>query len=180
MRKKLHTLPQWGTAHSWWNTHQLWREPYKIARIVLSSCYLNRKPWGALPHRGHFRGRGLPQPRRRTRHHRNSYSKLHHRWFPAQHGNTWSNHTQAFVCAFLLVALLALSVFALLRMRPHSKPLVFTPIFPIVFLARCFADTLKVATRVVFIGILPVVTAVTISTSQMLFRHCLCPRFPWE
>jgi hypothetical protein len=80
----------------------------------------------------------------------------------------------------LPVALPMLFVFALLRMRPHSKPLVFPPIFPIILFARCFAEALEVATRIVLIGILPVVATATISTGQMLFRHFPFPHFPWE
>lgn len=52
---------------------------------------LNRKPWGLSLHRGHFREKGLPRPRHRTRHRRSNCNRPHRLWFPAPHGSRWNS-----------------------------------------------------------------------------------------
>jgi len=56
---------------------------------------------------------------------------------------------------------------------------VFLFFIPVILLTGCFAEAIEMTAGVIFVLVLPVVATATISTAQMLFAHCLCPRFLW-
>jgi hypothetical protein len=51
--------------------------------------------------------------------------------------------------------------------------------FPVILLAGGVAEAIEMATRIVIILVLPVVSAVAVSTAQVL-SHFSFPHFPWE